>query len=89
VPELSRFFGIVIRMFTEIGEPHHRPHFHAYHQGRMAVFGIDPIDVIAGELPRRQRRMVEAWAEIHQIELLTAWERLQAGRLPEPIEPLR
>jgi hypothetical protein len=33
--------------------------------------------------------MVEAWAEIHQIELLTAWERLQAGRLPEPIEPLR
>lgn len=89
MPELSRFFGIVIRMFTEIGGPHHRPHFHAYHQGHAAVFGIEPIDVIAGELPRRQRRMVEAWAEIHQVELLRAWGRLQSGRLPEPIEPLR
>ena len=32
VPELSRFFGIVIRMFMEVGAPHHRPHFHALYQ---------------------------------------------------------
>jgi hypothetical protein len=69
--------------------PHHTPHFHAYHQANVAVFGIDPIELIAGDLPRKQRRFVEAWAEVHQAELIADWERLQAGELPEPIEPLR
>jgi hypothetical protein len=65
VPELSRFFGIIIRMNAEPNVPHHLPHFHAYYQEHDAVFGLDPIDMIAGELPRRQRRFVEAWAELH------------------------
>jgi len=50
---------------------------------------IDPIELIAGALPRRQHRLVEAWAEIHQAELLADWQRLQAGRKPQPIEPLK
>ncbi len=52
------------------------------------MVGLDPIDVIAGELPRRQRRLVEAWAELHQTELLEDWERLQRGEAPLPIAPL-
>jgi hypothetical protein len=52
-------------------------------------FGLDPIEPIAGSLPRRQRRLVEAWAELHQDELLANWDRLQSGRLPAKIEPLR
>jgi hypothetical protein len=48
VPELSRFFGIVIRMYVEAGS-HHTPHFHAYYQKHAAAFSIDPIDLIAGE----------------------------------------
>ena len=48
MPELSRFFGIIIRMFVEVGGPHHRPHFHAYYQEHVAIFGIDPVDLIAG-----------------------------------------
>ena len=66
MPELSRFFGIVIRMFSEPGSPHHVPHFHAYYQDQMAVVAIDPVNIIAGELPQRQRRLVEAWAELHR-----------------------
>jgi len=89
MPELSRFFGIIIRMFVEIGGPHHRPHFHAYYQDDVAIFGIDPVDLIAGALPRRQRRLVEAWAELHQEELMADWDYLQAGRPPRPIEPLK
>lgn len=89
MPELCRFFGIIIRMFTEAGEPHHAPHFHAYYQDEVGVFGIDPVELIAGSLPRRQRRLVEAWAELHQAELREDWELLQAGRRPRPIEPLR
>lgn len=38
MPELSRFFGIIIRMFMEAGAPHHRPHFHAVYRDAKAVF---------------------------------------------------
>lgn len=89
VPELSRFYGIIIRMFVEVGGQHHRPHFHAYYQDAVAVFGIDPLELISGELPTRQRRLVEAWAELHQPELANDWELLQAGQPPKAIEPLR
>lgn len=88
MPELSSFYGIIIRMYMEAGEPHHLPHFHAYYQDDVGVFGLDPIELIAGDLPRRQRRLVEAWAELHQDELVLDWERLQVGEVPEPIEPL-
>jgi len=89
VPEISRFFGIIIRMYAEAGAPHHVPHFHAYCQDEVGVFGIDPVELIAGSLPVRQRRFVEAWAELHQAELTRDWQRLQQGRKAEPIEPLR
>jgi hypothetical protein len=54
VPEISRFFGIVIRMFVEPGAPHHRPHFHAYYQSASAVYAIDSIECIGGDLPERK-----------------------------------
>jgi uncharacterized protein DUF4160 len=75
-------------MFSEIGTPHHKPHFHAYYQEDVVVVGIEPIEIISGSLPRRQQRLVEAWAELHQPELKADWERLQTGRAPLPIDPL-
>jgi hypothetical protein len=77
ISEIARFFGIIIRMFAEPGAPHHRPHFHAYYQDDVGIIAIDTIELIGGDLPQRQRRLVEAWAEIHHAELLTGWERLQ------------
>lgn len=88
MPELSRFYGIIVRMFAEAGGPHHVPHFHAYWQEQVAVVGIDPVRLLAGALPTRQRRLVEAWAELHQDELRDDWDRLQRGELPRPIAPL-
>ena len=79
MPEISRFFGIIIRMFVEVGGPHHTPHFHAYYQDDVGIFGINPIELLAGDLPRRQRRLVEAWAELHQDELKEDWSTLQEG----------
>jgi hypothetical protein len=89
LPEISRFFGIVVRMFVEAGAPHHRPHFHAYYQGGVGVFAVDDIEIIGGSLPARQARLVTAWAEIHRRELIENWETLQAGRHPYRIDPLR
>ena len=88
MPELSRFFGIIIRMYVEAGAPHHKPHFHAYYQNNVGIFSFDPVGLIAGELPVKQRRLVEAWAEIHIDELKKDWDRLQKGKLPDPIDPL-
>jgi hypothetical protein len=88
MPEISRFFGIIIRMYWEVGAPHQRPHFHAYYQNEVAIYGVDPVELMAGSLPRRQRRFVEAWAELHQSELLEDWQRLQAGQIPLPVQPL-
>jgi len=88
MPELCRFFGIIIRMYSEIGGPHHAPHFHAYYQDEVAIFSLDPIALMAGQLPTRQQRLVEAWAELHQTELLEDWQRLQDGRKPFAIKPL-
>jgi hypothetical protein len=76
-------------MFSEIGVSHHRAHFHAYYQEHVAVLSIEPVEVISGSLPRRQQRLVEAWAELHQQELTADWERLQGGQSPFPIEPLK
>lgn len=76
-------------MFVEPTAPHHQPHFHAYYQEVVAVYGIAPVELRAGMLPVRQRRLVEAWAELHQDDLLRDWELLQQGQRPRPIEPLK
>ncbi len=89
MPELSRFFGIIVRMFVEAGGPHHRPHFHAYYQDHAAVFAVDTLECLGGSLPIAQRRLVEAWAEIHRVELQEDWDLLQSGQPPVKIEPLR
>jgi len=75
-------------MYSELGEPHHTPHFHAYYQEHVGVYGINPVERIAGTLPRRQHRLVEAWAELHMLELLDDWSLLQEGDRPNPIDPL-
>ena len=89
MPEICRFFGIVIRMFSEATVRHHAPHFHAYYQDSIAVFSIDPVELLEGTLPARQKRLVEAWAELHQNELTSDWDALQAGRKPTSIAPLQ
>ena len=88
MPELSRFFGIVVRMFSEPSARHSVPHFHAYYGEHSAVFAIEPAGLMIGFLPQRQRRLVEAWAEIHRDELLSDWRLLEQGRRPVPIQPL-
>ena len=89
MPEIARFFGIIIRMFAEAGAPHHSSHFHAFYQNHVAIYNIETIDLINGGLPRKQQRLVEAWMEVHQGELLENWERLQSGQLPYKIAPLK
>lgn len=88
MPELSRFFGIIIRMYTEPNAPHHVPHLHAYYQDDVAIYDIESIAMLAGTFPRRQQRLSEAWIELHQYELIENWRYLQNGLPPDKIAPL-
>jgi hypothetical protein len=85
MPELSRFFGIVIRMYFDDHDP---PHFHAFYSGSEIQVGINPIVILHGHLARRAESMVFEWAALHQHELMDNWYRLHTARPAEPIVPL-
>jgi hypothetical protein len=85
MPEISRFYGIVIRIFFE-AERHQLPHLHAVFGEHLASFSIDPPALLAGTMPRRQMHLILAWIELHQDELLTDWE---LARLQLPLNRIR
>ncbi len=85
MPELSRFFGIIIRMFFE---EHNPPHIHAEHQGNKAVFDLDG-NITRGNIKSRTAiRLVREWIDLHVAELKVDWELAQAGREIKKIDPL-
>lgn len=88
MPTISMFFGIVIRLYLGTKE-HNPPHFHAYYQNFKGVFDINACEMKEGNLPRKQVKLVEAWAELHKEELIADWTLAQNGETPFNIEPLR
>ena len=89
MPILSTFYGIVVRMYFFDDKQHHEPHVHAEYSGDQAVFAIADGGVLAGELPRGQTRLVQAWIEIHRDELLADWRLAVSGEDVLKIEPLK
>jgi hypothetical protein len=85
VPELSRFFGIIIAMYYSDHSP---PHFHAKYGGDQASLRIDNGEVLEGALSGRALRLVEEWRALHDAELLDDWKRAQARQPLVKIEPL-
>jgi len=88
MPTISMFFGIIIRMYYAPKE-HNPPHIHVYYQDFVSVINIQTYDLIEGELPSKQLRLVLAWIEIHKEELIADWELCQNGEKPFSIEPLK
>lgn len=85
MPELSRFYGIVIQMY--FGD-HPPPHFHAIYGDNKAVVDIGTLALIQGSLPPRARGLVIEWATIHQEDLRNAFRKAAALEAPDKIEPL-
>ena len=85
MPEVSRFFGISIRMYWD---DHNPPHFHAIHGDAEAEVGIDPVALLRGRFPRRALGMVMEWAAVHQQELRDNWKLLRHDQAPRRIDPL-
>jgi hypothetical protein len=86
VPEISRFYGIVIRMRSREHPP---PHFHAYYGGANAAVDIRSLGLVGGDrLPPRIVGLIVEWAALHERELLVNWERIMNGLPANRIAPL-
>jgi len=88
MPTISMFYGIVVRMYFAPGE-HNPPHFHAYYNEYKASVNIHTCEIINGDLPRRQQKLVLAWAELHREELIADWNLVMNGESPFGIAPLQ
>ena len=88
MPTLSMFFGIIIRMYYAPKE-HNPPHIHVYYQDFVSVINFHTFELLQGELPSKQLRLVSAWIEIHKEELIADWALCQNGEKPFSIEPLK
>jgi hypothetical protein len=85
MPRVSLFYGIAIRMYYNDHAP---PHFHAEYAEDEALFTIDTLQVLRGEVPRRVRALVVEWATLHHYELVENWDLARQGVPLRGVEPL-
>ena len=82
MPEITRFYGIIIKLF--FGD-HPPPHFHAVYGEYLGLFDIETLEMIEGDLPNRARKLVVEWAKNNQNEMRTIWKSQKFHSLP-PLE---
>ncbi|MCC6573042.1 MAG: DUF4160 domain-containing protein [Planctomycetes bacterium] len=85
MPEIARFYGIIIKMYYRDHAP---PHFHAEYGEHELLITISPIGVFEGHAPPRVRSMVLEWCALHQAELADNWTRCRTGNKPVVVAPL-
>jgi hypothetical protein len=82
MPEIARFYGIIIKLF--FGD-HPPPHFHAVYGEHIGVFNISTLEMIEGDLPSRARVLALEWATTYRVELQQMWDSQEFHKLP-PLE---
>lgn len=85
MPEIYRFCGIIIRMYSDEHAP---PHFHAFYGDEQGVFSIANGKLMTGKFPKKQERLVSAWAAIYKKDLLANWNSLTSGKGFKKINPI-
>lgn len=81
MPVISRFYGIVIKMYFQQSE-HNLPHFHAIYGEYVGAFDIQTLDMLEGDLPAKAQALTREWARCHQEELLKIWNTQEFKQLP-------
>jgi hypothetical protein len=84
MPEISRFYGIVIYLFYD---EHNPPHFHAEYAGQKATITMKE-GIVKGEMPKRALKLIFEWMEKNQEHLIEDWELSIKGLPLKRIEPL-
>ena len=85
---LSMFYGIIVRMYKELGGKHNMPHIHAEYAGEEVVMSLDG-EIIEGSIPKNKLKLLVAWMEIHKDDLEANWKILQEGEQFYKIDPLK
>jgi len=83
MPEISRFYGIVIKMYFQKSE-HNPPHIHAFYQDNVVAISISDLKILSGCFPNTALKLVSEWIELHKEELLKIWNTQEF----KEIEPL-
>ena len=86
---ISMFYGIIISMYFFDKRRHHKPHIHVKYQDQEAVFAIPDGEILEGQLRINKIKLVQAWIELHQDELMADWELASQGETVFQIDPLR
>ena len=89
MPVISMFFGIIIQMLSYDNKEHHTPHVHTRYGEFLATFDINSAELLVGSMPPRQTRLIQAWIEIHDEELLADWQLAVEGGEIFKIDPLK
>lgn len=85
MPEISRFLGLVIRMYYQ---DHNPPHFHVTYNNYEASIEIEDFSIMTGDLPPRIYGIIVEWASLHKKELLANWKKSQKLQQLRKIKPL-
>lgn len=83
------FYGLIVVMYYLDTKQHHHPHIHVRYQDEEAVFRIPDGEVLEGSLPRGKMKLMAAWIELHQDELMANWQLAVTGQKVFSIEPLK
>lgn len=89
IPTISMFYGILVALLYEDNDRHHLPHFHVRYQNSKASIAIEDGRVLAGDIPPKQLKLVQAWVELHRDELFADWELAVNGEELFRIAPLQ
>lgn len=89
MPIISMFYGIIVRMFFYDNKKHSLPHIHVEYQGNRAVLQISDGLVLEGSIPSKKLKLIVAWIELHQDELLADWSLAVNGEEIFKIEGLK
>jgi hypothetical protein len=89
MPVISMFYGLIVSMYYLDNKRHHSPHIHVRFQDQEAVFSIPEGMILEGSLPKGKSKLVEAWIELHQDELMADWQLASSGQRIFSIEPLK
>ena len=88
MPIISKFYGITIRMYFRDNKQHKLPHMHVNYNEYRAIFDLNG-NVIEGQIPKSQQKIIQAWIEIHNKELNDLWNLLLQGKEGFKIKPLK
>ena len=86
---IAMFYGIIVSMYYYDTRRHHVAHVHVKYQEHEASLSLPQGDVLEGSLPPNKMKLVQAWIEIHQEELMADWDLASRGENVFKIEPLR